>query len=99
MSRKLLYLSTCLICGVIMSDDPGSLNHDCGGDCLMCMADAGDMDCLISAFNIMREQQKLVPDLIQALRNLVDCYNTDEIPNSVDILIANQCLDKAEGKL
>lgn len=36
----------CHICGrgLNNADDPRSL--DCGGDCLQCMADAGDPDCI-----------------------------------------------------
>lgn len=32
--------------------DPNSLQLDCGGDCLLCMAEAGDTDCLKSVLEI-----------------------------------------------
>jgi hypothetical protein len=43
----------CLICGRMLfsPDDPES--KDCGGDCLVCMAEAGDPDC-IAELNAIR---------------------------------------------
>lgn len=34
----------CLICGAVMTSYP-SVHRNCGGDCLSCMAEAGDPDC------------------------------------------------------
>lgn len=36
----------CNLCGVELSADTESLHYDCGGDCLTCMAQAGDPDCV-----------------------------------------------------
>ena len=37
----------CLICGRKLDDPDEPINsRDCGGDCLQCMADCGDPDCL-----------------------------------------------------
>lgn len=36
--------SNCHICGSPMTEDE-SLHQDCGGDCLTCMAEIGDIDC------------------------------------------------------
>lgn len=35
----------CNICGTELSKDEESLHYDCGGDCLLCMANAGDPEC------------------------------------------------------
>ncbi len=35
----------CKICKAELSDDEESLHHNCGGDCLWCMAKSGDPDC------------------------------------------------------
>lgn len=36
----------CNICGVVLTDNPDSLNYNCGGDCLLCMSQSGDTDCI-----------------------------------------------------
>lgn len=40
------FVRCCGICGLALdrADDPGS--EDCGGDCLRCLAAAGDSDCV-----------------------------------------------------
>lgn len=35
----------CSICGVELDQPDKPLTLDCGGDCVECMADAGDPDC------------------------------------------------------
>lgn len=39
-------MSDCKICGRCLDNEHDPLSRDCGGDCLKCMADAGDPDCL-----------------------------------------------------
>jgi hypothetical protein len=36
----------CLICKRLLNNPNDPLSMDCGGDCLQCMADAGDPDCI-----------------------------------------------------
>jgi hypothetical protein len=40
----------CSICGTTLKEDHHNLDltpwHNCGGDCLLCMAQAGDPDCI-----------------------------------------------------
>lgn len=49
----------CSICGVSLVDNPTTneerLRCNCGGDCLMCMADAGDLECLATAYRILKQ--------------------------------------------
>ena len=42
----------CLTCGKEMSDEEDSLNLNCGGDCLECMASHGDLACIAAVFRI-----------------------------------------------
>lgn len=42
----------CRTCGVMMTEHE-SLQRNCGGDCLMCMANAGDPDCIEAASRIV----------------------------------------------
>lgn len=35
----------CNICHVLLSQEDDPSTKDCGGDCLRCMADCGDLDC------------------------------------------------------
>ncbi|MCA6925153.1 hypothetical protein [Pectobacterium versatile] len=39
-------INHCLTCGQPMSKTPDTLNLDCGGDCLSCMAWHGDPDAI-----------------------------------------------------
>lgn len=43
-----LYLddNLCRICGRELNVDSDPLSVDCGGDCVKCMAEAGDPDCV-----------------------------------------------------
>jgi hypothetical protein len=36
----------CLTCGVVLNQPGKPETEDCGGDCLKCMAEAGDPDCI-----------------------------------------------------
>jgi hypothetical protein len=36
----------CNICGRTLDDPSDPTTEDCGGDCLRCMAEAGDPDCI-----------------------------------------------------
>ncbi len=40
--------SQCGICSVELTDDPTLPSFNCGGDCLKCMAESGDPDCILS---------------------------------------------------
>ncbi len=44
----------CSVCGNPMTAD-SSLRHDCGGDCLMCMAEAGDPECVAAALRLQEQ--------------------------------------------
>lgn len=39
-------LGHCNICGVKLNQPDKRETEDCGGDCLKCMAQAGDPDCI-----------------------------------------------------
>lgn len=43
----------CRICGAVMTAHE-SLHQNCGGDCLLCMAEAGDGDCMEAAFRLQK---------------------------------------------
>jgi hypothetical protein len=42
----------CGICGRLLNQSDDPTTHDCGGDCLRCMADAGDPDCEVAMKSI-----------------------------------------------
>jgi hypothetical protein len=46
----------CHICGRELNNQSDPLSVDCGGDCLQCMADAGDPDCVVAVQAIARSQ-------------------------------------------
>lgn len=39
-------MDTCNICGRPLDNPDDPTTRDCGGDCLRCMADTGDPDCI-----------------------------------------------------
>lgn len=47
----------CWVCSTPMTDEPGKANTDCGGDCMSCMADAGDPDCLTAMEKLKEETE------------------------------------------
>jgi hypothetical protein len=55
-------MRTCNICKTPFDE---GLHQDCGGDCLLCMAEAGDTDCALTAVVHLKAQR-------DALRALVD---------------------------
>ena len=42
----------CVICGHAPGDPDDPLSVDCGGDCLQCMADCDDPDCVSAVENL-----------------------------------------------
>jgi hypothetical protein len=43
----------CKICRRLLSDPADPIrSRDCGGDCLQCMADCGDLDCIMEMSKI-----------------------------------------------
>ena len=43
-----IFDKTCSICGKKLDQESDITSRDCGGDCLQCMADAGDPECIES---------------------------------------------------
>jgi hypothetical protein len=45
----------CAICDRELKahDSPDVISRDCGGDCLMCMAEAGDPDCVMELVTLL----------------------------------------------
>lgn len=43
---------TCKTCGKLLNVDGDQSTQDCGGDCVRCMAEAGDPDCKLTMFLI-----------------------------------------------
>jgi len=54
MSKK----KRCLICGKLMDVKGRPLSRDFGGDCVLCMARAGDPDCVRSVIAIAFRRNK-----------------------------------------
>ena len=52
----------CQLCKVVMNVEGYPSTHDCGGDCTLCMAEAGDpraIDKIIKEFRTRRDQSAL----------------------------------------
>jgi hypothetical protein len=49
-----LIMSKCTICGRGLSNPADPFSEDCGRDCLLCMADAGDPECVEGALKAAR---------------------------------------------
>ena len=62
----------CNICGRALDnpDDPAS--KDCGGDCVVCMAEAGDPECVV-AMDVV-----YLFELAERLRHIPVMYGTDD---------------------
>lgn len=64
----------CRICNAVMTKEE-SLHMDCGDDCLLCMAESGDPDCLEHAFRLQKAEierlTKTADDLAQQLHNSI----------------------------
>jgi len=46
----------CSICKVELDNPENDFSQDCGGDCLLCMAEAGDQECIDAILKIIREK-------------------------------------------
>jgi hypothetical protein len=58
----------CKICNTPFDSE---LHRDCGGDCLLCMAEAGDPDCAVSAVPILRRQIQGLERRVEYWRDIV----------------------------
>lgn len=48
----------CIICACLLDDPTVPESKDCGGDCLKCMADAFDPDCMLAMVELGHEEYK-----------------------------------------
>ena len=61
----------CKTCDEPLSKDPGSLRYNCGGDCIWCMARAGDPDCVARVVGFM------IDDCLSACKIAVEEFATE----------------------
>lgn len=97
-------MKKCHICGVETQDTEPSPTLDCGGDCLSCMAEAGDLDCIETMYRFLKEGNRDLriqrDELLAALKNIATIeYNEnggdwDEIDEAQDI--ARAAITKVE---
>jgi hypothetical protein len=53
-------MGRCSICGRELNVPEGDVtSRDCGGDCLMCMAEAGDLDCFTALTVVLTQLTKI----------------------------------------
>jgi len=64
----------CSICGIVMDQEDLPETSNCGGDCLMCMAESGDPGCIVEVCNIVKERK----GIDERLHNIVAQYNCKE---------------------
>lgn len=68
-------MKKCNICGVETQDTELSPTLDCGGDCLSCMAEAGDPASLESMYHFLKEENRDLriqrDELLAALKDLL----------------------------
>lgn len=48
-------MKKCFICNRVLDNPEDPFSEDCGGDCLQCMADAGDPECEAAVAEIKRK--------------------------------------------
>lgn len=65
--------TNCGICNRPLGTSPDTV--DCGGDCLRCMAEAGDPDCILHMLIINCKQMKAALELV----NATITYTSDEL--------------------
>ena len=60
-------MSNCLICGCELDDPSDLTTRDCGGDCLACMAEAGDPDSIAAMEEIRTTSEDAITAAIAAI--------------------------------
>lgn len=70
-------MNNCLTCGAPFDD---GLHRNCGGDCLLCMAEAGDPDCARPALRLLRDRVIKLEDFKAYVHQRLDKMG---VPNSV----------------
>lgn len=99
-------MSNCSICGVQL-DQPGRVEtSDCGGDCLGCMAEAGDPDAgralhkevkhLRSALGVLLEEVEKLNTALLEIQNILETHPLRIDSPSVDWVYkrARDCVQK-----
>lgn len=91
----------CHICGAPMTESE-SLHQNCGGDCLTCMAEAGDLDCMEAAFRIQKAEIARLLAVVDEVHAwaVCGCIATPEdmvenLPHIVEITTPNAMLRSA----
>lgn len=62
-------MSTCKICNTPFDD---WLHRDCGGDCLLCMAKAGDTGCALAVADLALSMERSIVRQKQSLQDHID---------------------------
>lgn len=65
----------CRICGVELTDK--GLTADCGGDCTLCMALVGDIDCMYTAVPLLHEDRERLYQQLAETEALRVCADHD----------------------
>lgn len=64
----------CLTCKRVLNNVEDSKSRDCGGDCLQCMADCGDPDCIEELRNLEKDKLDKQYKDIGIHNNNCSCY-------------------------
>ena len=70
----------CSICkGLLNTTDP--LTRDCGVDCLLCMAEAGDPDCMAAVVEVARKHRNVLEGIASCATQCGCCQMHKRIAN------------------
>ena len=86
----------CGICGVALVEDESSMQHNCGGDCMRCMAEEGDPTALELMYPIQKARISTLEAELLAARDLLagEQAENSELRALVDRLRENpNCAD------
>jgi hypothetical protein len=63
------------VCNICKTPFDTGLHADCGGDCLMCMAEAGDTDCALTAVTHLKAQRDALLEANEAFGKRQEWWN------------------------
>jgi hypothetical protein len=65
------------VCNICKTPFDTGLHADCGGDCLMCMAEAGDTDCALTAVTHLKAHRDALLEALKLARPYISTYTMD----------------------
>ena len=73
-----------MICNTCKREMTESTN--CGGDCVFCMADAGDTDCVFQAYSLVKNELKTLKSAVNNLIVVKGRHHTELAYKQLELL-------------